>query len=191
MKNALRPAILVLWCLCFHLSFAQQHQQPNIILILADDLGIGDLSSYYHQYETPNLDKLGKEGIRFNNYYSASPICSPSRAGLLTGQRPAKLHFTTFLNTREDNRKKEQVDFLDPSVLTMADVLKANGYATAHFGKWHLGGGRDVNNAPNFDQYGFDAWSGTYESPDPDPAITALVRSRQRKKMEPHKILCG
>ncbi len=173
MKNALRPAILVLWCLCFQFSFAQQHQQPNIILILADDLGIGDLSSYYHQYETPNLDKLGKEGIRFNNYYSASPICSPSRAGLLTGQRPAKLHFTTFLNTREDNRKKEQVDFLDPSVLTMADVLKANGYATAHFGKWHLGGGRDVNNAPNFDQYGFDAWSGTYESPDPDPAITA------------------
>lgn len=173
MKNALKPAIFVLLSLFVQYSIAQNNKQPNIILILADDLGIGDLSSYYEQYETPNLDKLGKEGIRFNNYYSASPICSPSRAGLLTGQRPAKLHFTTFLNTREDNRKKEQVDFLDPDMLTMADVLKAEGYKTAHFGKWHLGGGRDVTDAPNFNQYGFDAWAGTYESPDPDPAITA------------------
>lgn len=159
----------------FALSFvsAQDHKKPNIILILSDDLGIGDLSAYFNKYETPNLDKLGQEGIRFTNYYSASPICSPSRAGLLTGQQPAKLHFTTFLNTRADNRKKNQVDYLDPNVQTMAKVLKNNGYNTAHFGKWHLGGGRDVQDAPNFDKYGFDAWSGTYESPDPDPALTA------------------
>jgi len=159
-----------LWLLNLH---SQNLKKPNIILILSDDLGIGDLSAYYNKYETPNLDKIGKEGVKFTNYYSASPICSPSRAGLLTGQQPVKLHFTTFLNTREDNKKKNQVDYLDPNVQTMADVLKSNGYKTAHFGKWHLGGGRDVTDAPNFDQYGFDAWSGTYESPDPDPAITA------------------
>lgn len=146
---------------------------PNIILILSDDLGLGDISAYYGRYKTPNIDRLAQEGIRFSNYYSASPICSPSRAGILTGQQPAKLHFTTFLNTKADNKRKKQVDFLDPEVITIADLLKSKGYATAHFGKWHMGGGRDVTNAPNFDQYGFDEWSSTYESPDPDPALTA------------------
>lgn len=150
-----------------------QNSKPNIILILSDDLGIGDISAYYGKYQTPNIDKIGAEGIRFTNYYSASPICSPSRAGILTGQAPAKNHFTTFLNTREDNRRKEQVDFLDPRTPSIARLLKSAGYTTGHFGKWHMGGGRDVTNAPNFDQYGFDAWSGTYESPDPDPLITA------------------
>ncbi|MGO1788246.1 MAG: sulfatase-like hydrolase/transferase [Sphingobacterium sp.] len=152
---------------------AQDSDKPHVIIILSDDLGIGDISSYYGHYSTPNIDRIAAEGKQFENYYSASPICSPSRAALLTGQAPAKLHFTTFLNTREDNRRKEQVDYLDPSIPTMAEALKAVGYTTAHFGKWHLGGGRDVTDAPNFDQYGFEEWAGTYESPDPDPAITA------------------
>lgn len=114
--------------------------KPHIIVILSDDLGIGDISSYYGRYQTPHLDRLAAEGKTFMNYYSASPICSPSRAGLLTGQSPAKLHFTTFLNTRADNRRKQQVDYLDSSVCTLADVLKTGGYTTAHFGKWHMGG---------------------------------------------------
>lgn len=151
----------------------QENQSPHIILILSDDLGVGDISCYFGKYHTPNIDKIAAEGGRLTNYYSASPVCSPSRAGILTGKSPAKLHFTTFLNTREDNRRKEQVDFLDPHTTNLAKLLKAKGYATGHFGKWHLGGGRDVTDAPNFDQYGFDAWAGTYESPDPDPAITA------------------
>ncbi len=164
--------IITLW-LCLSNSYSQTESKPHIIIILADDLGIGDLSAYNGDYKTPNLDQLAAEGIKFTNYYSASPICSPSRAGLLTGQQPAKLHFTTFLNTREDNRRKHQVDYLNPEIQNIPKVLKSVGYATAHFGKWHLGGGRDVHDAPNFDQYGFDEWSGTYESPDPDPAITA------------------
>ncbi len=154
-------------------GIAQENRSPHIILILSDDLGIGDISCYFGKYNTPNIDKIAAEGGRLTNYYSASPVCSPSRAGILTGKSPAKLHFTTFLNTREDNKRKEQVDFLDPNITTLAKLLKAKGYTTGHFGKWHLGGGRDVTNAPNFDQYGFDAWAGTYESPDPDPAITA------------------
>lgn len=154
-------------------GITQENQSPHIILILSDDLGVGDISCYFGKYHTPNIDKIAAEGGRLTNYYSASPVCSPSRAGILTGKSPAKLHFTTFLNTREDNRRKEQVDFLDPHTTNLAKLLKAKGYATGHFGKWHLGGGRDVTDAPNFDQYGFDAWAGTYESPDPDPAITA------------------
>ena len=154
-------------------GITQENQSPHIILILSDDLGVGDISCYYGKYHTPNIDKIAAEGGRLTNYYSASPVCSPSRAGILTGKSPAKLHFTTFLNTREDNRRKEQVDFLDPHTTNLAKLLKAKGYTTGHFGKWHLGGGRDVTDAPNFDQYGFDAWAGTYESPDPDPAITA------------------
>ncbi|WP_437921408.1 sulfatase-like hydrolase/transferase [Sphingobacterium sp. LRF_L2] len=152
---------------------AQQDRHPNIILILADDLGLGDIGCYAGKYETPNIDRIAEEGMRFTDYYSASPICSPSRAGILTGRFPAALHFTTFLNTKADNKRKEQVDFLDPNVPSVAKLLKERGYTTGHFGKWHLGGGRDVDNAPNFDRYGFDVWASTYESPDPDPAITA------------------
>src|SRR5690606_1306415 len=137
-----------------------------------DDLGIGDISCYYGRYKTPNIDKIAKQGVQFTKYYSASPICSPSRAAILTGQAPAKLNFTTFLNTREDNKRKGQVDYLDPQIPTIAKILKNSGYMTAHFGKWHMGGGRDVTDAPNIDRYGFDAWSSTYESPDPDPVIT-------------------
>ena len=154
-------------------SNAQEMQKPNIILILTDDLGIGDISCYYGRYKTPNIDKIAKQGVRFTKYYSASPICSPSRAAILTGQAPAKLNFTTFLNTREDNKRKDQADYLNANIPTIAKILKKSGYMTAHFGKWHMGGGRDVIDAPNIDQYGFDAWSSTYESPDPDPAITA------------------
>ncbi|TJZ63562.1 hypothetical protein FAZ15_02875 [Sphingobacterium olei] len=65
---------------------AQEAPKPNIILILSDDLGIGDISCYFGKYKTPNIDKIAAEGIRFTNYYSASPICSPSRAGIFTGQ---------------------------------------------------------------------------------------------------------
>lgn len=154
-------------------GLGQQSVKPNIIVILADDLGFGDIGCYHDVYTTPNIDKLAAEGVRFTNYYSAAPICSPSRAGLLTGITPAKLNFTTFLNTREANKRAEQVDYLDPDVPSIAKLLKTGGYATAHFGKWHMGGGRDVTDAPNFDQYGFDEWAGTYESPDPDPLLTA------------------
>ncbi|MFD1771038.1 sulfatase-like hydrolase/transferase [Sphingobacterium suaedae] len=180
-KGLIRTRINILRniCLIYFLFNAvsvvqsQEYTKPNIILILADDLGLGDIGCYFGRYKTPNIDKIAEQGRRFTQYYSASPICSPSRVGILAGQIPAKLHFTTFLNTREDNRRKEQVDYLDPSVPTVAKLLKAGGYATAHFGKWHMGGGRDVQNAPNFDRYGFDEWASTYESPDPDPALTA------------------
>lgn len=147
---------------------------PNIVFILTDDMGYSDPGCYGgHLAPTPNIDQLAKEGVRFTHFYDNAPICSPSRAAFTTGMFPARWHFTTFLDTRAKNRDCEQTDFLPPSAPTMARALKNAGYATGHFGKWHMGGGRDVTNAPPFSAYGYDEHSGTYESPEPDPNITA------------------
>lgn len=150
-----------------------QRDRPHIIVILTDDLGSGDLSCYGGTARTPNIDRIAHEGIRFTQYYSAAPICSPSRAGLLTGIFPARWRLTSYLQTRAGNRGCEQADYLDPKAPTIPRRLKSVGYATAHFGKWHLGGGRDVNDAPKFAAYGYDEHASTYESPEPHPDLTA------------------
>jgi arylsulfatase A-like enzyme len=155
------------------------------VLILADDLGYSDLGCYRAPGETggaapgdagvaatPNLDAMAADGIRFTQYYSPSPICSPSRAGLLTGMFPARWRITSYLQSRKGNRACEQADFLDPAAPSIARQFQSAGYATAHFGKWHLGGGRDVTDAPKFSAYGFDEHAGTWESPEPHPDIT-------------------
>jgi arylsulfatase len=148
--------------------------RPNIIVVLTDDMGRGDLGCYGGTVcPTPHIDAMARQGTRYTQYYSASPICSPSRAGLLTGMFPARWRITSFLQTRAGNRGCEQADFLDPAAPSLPRVLKAAGYATAHFGKWHLGGGRDVTDAPKFAAYGYDEHAGTYESPEPHPDITA------------------
>ena len=146
---------------------------PNIIVLLADDLGWGDLSCYRGKVPTPQLDAMAREGTRFTQFYVASPICSPSRAALITGQFPARWNITSFLQTRKGNRGCEQVDFLSTNAPSLPRALKAAGYATAHIGKWHLGGGRDVTNAPGFAAYGYDLGYGTYESPEPHQDLTA------------------
>ena len=149
-------------------------QKPNILFILTDDMGYGDIGCYGGKFApTPNIDRLAREGIRFTQYYSASPICSPSRTGLTTGMFPARWNITSYLQTRAGNRACEQADFLKPAAPSLARTLKAAGYATGHFGKWHMGGGRDVTNAPLFAAYGFDEHASTYESPEPHPDITA------------------
>lgn len=149
-------------------------QKPNILFILTDDMGYGDIGCYGGKFApTPNIDRLARDGIRFTQYYSVSPICSPSRTGLTTGMFPARWNITSFLQTRAGNRACEQADFLNPAAPSLARTLKAAGYATGHFGKWHMGGGRDVTNAPLFAAYGFDEHASTYESPEPHPDITA------------------
>jgi arylsulfatase A-like enzyme len=148
--------------------------KPHIVFILADDLGLGDLGCYGgRQAPTPRLDQLAREGTRFMQYYSASPVCSPSRTGLLTGMFPARWSITNYLQTRKGNRASEQADFLSLQAPSLARQLNAAGYATGHFGKWHLGGGRDVDDAPKFAAYGFDENASTWESPEPHPDLEA------------------
>jgi len=148
--------------------------QPNVVLILADDLGAGELSCCGGKLvETPNIDRMAREGTRFTQYYAASPICSPSRCGIITGQFPGRWKMTSYLQTRAGNAGCEQVDYLDPKAPSLPRALKTAGYSTAHFGKWHLGGGRDVADAPPFAAYGYDEHASTWESPQPHPDITA------------------
>lgn len=116
---------------------------------------------------------MAKEGVRFTQYYAAAPICSPSRCGLITGQYPGRWKITSFLQTRAGNKACEQADFLDPKAPSLPRTLKAAGYKTAHIGKWHLGGGRDVVDPPKFAAYGYDLGLGTWESPEPHPDLTA------------------
>ncbi len=148
--------------------------RPNIIFVLTDDFGWGDLGSYGGAFvPTPNLDRMAREGIRFNQFYVASPICSPSRTGCTTGRFPARSRITSYLQTRKGNAACGQADYLDARAPSLARLLQSAGYATAHIGKWHMGGGRDVADAPSIREYGFDEWVSTWESPDPHPDITA------------------
>ena len=174
LRRALAVGSLGLLSLALTLPAASPEPKPNILFILSDDMGYGDIGCYGGRFApTPNLDRLAREGIRFTQYYSVSPICSPSRAGATTGMFPARWFLTSYLQTRAGNRACEQADFLAPSAPSLARTLKAAGYATGHFGKWHMGGGRDVTNAPPFAAYGFDEHAGTWESPEPHPDITA------------------
>lgn len=149
-------------------------EKPNIIIIYTDDMGIGDLSCYNNGWvQTPNIDRLAAEGLMFTNYYTASPVCSPSRAALTTGMFPTEVGINTYLHSRSGNANHEQVDYLDASLPSMAKALKEVGYKTGHIGKWHMGGGRDVLDAPQITEYGFDEYVTTYEGPDPDVLLTA------------------
>ncbi|MFV0622736.1 sulfatase-like hydrolase/transferase [Sphingomonas sp. ac-8] len=138
--------------------------RPNILFILIDDMGYADLSITGNtKVETPNVDKLASQGVLLTRFYDAAPICSPSRAGFFTGRFPAELNFVTFINDRAANARHGQANWLDPTLPNVASLLKGVGYATAHFGKWHMGGGRDVDDAPWPTAYGFDESLTTFE----------------------------
>ena len=115
--------------------------RPNLVFILADDLGYGDLSSYGHpRLRTPHLDRLAADGTRYLQYYSNS-VCSPSRAALLTGQFPSRWHVYAHFAWLSENAKRGMPDWLDVRAPSFPRFLQQAGYHTAIFGKWHLGGG--------------------------------------------------
>ncbi len=178
---------------------ASGQKRPNIVFILVDDLGWRDLGCYGTAfYETPNIDRLAAAGMRFTDAYAACPVCSPTRASIMSGKYPARLGLTDWIPGRKHNRGREAANrlvspdfkpYLDLKEQTVAEALKKQGYHTGFFGKWHLGGepcwpehqGFDVNKggwtrgAPYYRQYdpGADCWYGDsgYFSPYRNPRL--------------------
>lgn len=133
--------------------------KPNILFIYADDWGWGDLTCHGHkEIKTPNLDKLARQGIDFYRFTVGNPVCSPSRATILTGNFPARHSIHSAISTHEKNREAGMPDWLDPNVTLLPKELKKGGYTTGHFGKWHLSlhGKNITSETPLPQAYGFD-----------------------------------
>lgn len=132
---------------------------PNVVFVLADDLGVNDLGCTGRaDHRTPHLDALAKAGTRFTSAYAACPVCSPTRAALMTGKTPARLHLTTFLPGRPDCPSQKLLhpvirQHLPLEEVTVAEHLKRRGYATGCFGKWHLGGKGFLPTDQGFDEF--------------------------------------
>ena len=156
-KGRLAKHLTVLLLLCLLPLGALAGPRPNLLFVLIDDMGYADMSCYGEKrIQTIHLDTLAKEGIRFTQFYVASPICSPSRTGLITGQFPARWRMTSYLDNRQMNAARGMAQWLDPKAPVLARALQKAGYATGHFGKWHMGGQRDVGEAPLITEYGYD-----------------------------------
>jgi arylsulfatase A-like enzyme len=146
------PFLLIMGICSAHAQ-SEKQRKPNVIFILADDLGWGDLSCYGgRKIQTPNIDKLAQEGTLFTQFYQAGSVCSPTRAALMTGRFPARDRIHTAIEVNaEGNSGKGVADFLDPDITTLPDLLVKHGYVTGHYGKWHLGA---TGNAPIPAEYG-------------------------------------
>ena len=157
---------------------------PNILLVLIDDLGWNDLSCFGNkEIQTPHIDQLAAEGTAFTNFYAASPVCSPTRCALTTGQYPYRWKITSYLDDRQMNEQRGMAQWLDPAAPTLARFLKNAGYNTGHFGKWHLGGQRNVGDAPLITEYGFDESLTNFEGLGPRvlPLLNVFDGSEPRK----------
>ncbi|MCB1202772.1 MAG: sulfatase-like hydrolase/transferase, partial [Verrucomicrobiae bacterium] len=160
-------------------------ERPNIITVFVDDMGWADLSCFGNkEIETEALDRLASEGLRFTRFYVNSPICSPSRTALTTGQYPQRWRINSYLNNRQNNHERGVAQWLDLSAPVLARELRRSGYATGHFGKWHMGGQRDVANAPAISDYGFDRSLTNFEGMGPKLLpLTVTPQNREPKKI--------
>ncbi|MHC4539758.1 MAG: sulfatase-like hydrolase/transferase, partial [Planctomycetota bacterium] len=136
-------------------------RRPNIVVLLADDLGYQDIGCYGGPVKTPVLDSLAAKGVRFTDFYSGCAVCSPSRATLLTGRHHIRTGIYSWISDHHQN------SHLLEREVTLPEILKSQGYATAHFGKWHLGLPTRERNKPTPSQHGFDYWFATGNNASP------------------------
>ncbi|QDS87257.1 Arylsulfatase [Rosistilla ulvae] len=135
--------------------------QPNVVILLADDLGFRDVGCYQGPVQTPTIDCLAAGGVRFTDFYSGCAVCSPSRATLLTGRHHIRAGVYSWIHDESQN------SHLRTREVTLAEVLREAGYATAHVGKWHLGLPTDQRKKPTPDEHGFDHWFATWNNASP------------------------
>ena len=156
-------------------SFADAQEKPNVVTLLVDDLGYRDLGCYGGPVKTPVLDGLAAGGVRFTDFHSGAPTCSPSRATFLTGRH----HYRTGVYSVISEPIHRM--HLLPSEITLAEVLQDEGYATAHFGKWHLGMPTNNRKNPTPADHGFDYWFGLVNGAGPSPKDpTNFLRNGKR-----------
>jgi arylsulfatase A len=191
MKNGLKRMISAAVLLTAGQSRAESAEPVrNVVFILADDLGIKDLECYGSDYyKTPNLDRLAAEGMRFTDAYSAHPVCSPTRASILTGRYPARLHLTAYIPGQECpkaklSHPKDWIKYLRDDEMTYAEAFRDAGFATCHIGKWHVG----VRSPA---EHGFDvvtAERNAWSNPDmEDPWFVRHYTEAAERFMEEHR----
>ena len=145
-KNLMFRLTLIILVIALTNNIRANSERPNVILIMCDDLGWGDVGFNGNKIiKTPNLDSMANSGIKFDQFYAAAPVCSPTRGSVLTGRHPFR-YGIYYANTGHMKKKE----------FTLAEIMKTKGYRTGHFGKWHMGGQRDVDDAPSIISYGFD-----------------------------------
>ena len=149
--------LLALGLAVANLNAAEPAKKPNIVFLLIDDMGWADGGCFGSKfYQTPQLDSLASNSVRFTSCYAACAVCSPTRAALMTGKYPARLHITDYISgegTPKDSRflLPDWQKHLPLEETTLATALKQRGYATMHLGKWHLGGGQYLPQHQGFD----------------------------------------
>lgn len=151
-----RFALLLMMTCCFgNTLLAASASKPNILLVLCDDLGYGDVGCYGHDLiQTPNIDRFAKQGLKLTDCYSAAPNCSPARTGLMTGRTPCRVGVYSWIPFLSPMHVRE-------SEVTIAHLMKEAGYQTCHVGKWHLNGRFNLPGQPQPNDMGFDHWFST------------------------------
>ena len=149
-----RYVLWIAWALAITRGWAAGPERPNIVFILADDLGYMDVGCYNPKtfYETPNIDALAQRGMRFTQGYAACAVCSPTRGSIMTGKYPPRFGITDFIPGAASGKLKSapNADHLPLEEVTIAEALREGGYATFFAGKWHLGGGKFYPGAQGF-----------------------------------------
>ena len=162
-------------------------KRPNIVFIFCDDLGWADLPCHGYRsvkahggwivrgdLRMPNIDRMASEGTLFTQFYVASAVCFPSRTGIMTGLFPSRLGIHDYLARHDLNVERGMPDYVETSIPTVTGLLQQGGYATAHFGKWHLSGGQ-IKDAPKPEEYGIDVYKTCLDGAGSRPGSTEMI----------------